>query len=90
MIYHLNNSTIQRRIPIDVSRVLSEASSMSSYQLRKKDKGTKNVVERKDVFGTQQLQEYFKMSKNYNKYGTEQERQIKSYTNKQLRRKNII
>ena len=54
----------------DVSRVLSEASSMSSYQLRKKDKVTKNVVERKDIFDTQKLEESFKMSKNYKKYGT--------------------
>ena len=54
----------------DVSHVLSEASSVRSYQLRKKDKGTKNVVERKDVFDTQQLEDSFKMSKNYKKYGT--------------------
>ena len=54
----------------DVSCVLSEASSVSSYQLKKKDKGTKNVVERKDVFHTQKLEESFKMSKNYKKYGT--------------------
>ena len=54
----------------DVSRVLSEASSVSTYQLRKKDKGTKNVVERKDAFDTQQLEESFKMFKNYKKYGT--------------------
>ena len=48
----------------DVSRVLSEASSVSSYQLKKKDKGTKNVVDRKDVFHTQKLEESFKISKN--------------------------
>ena len=54
----------------DISRVLSEASSLSSYQLKKKDKGTKNVVERKNVFDTQKLEESFKMSKNYKKYGT--------------------
>ena len=54
----------------DVSRVSSEASSVSSYQLKKKDKATKKVVERKDVFHTQQLEESFKMSKNYKKYGT--------------------
>ena len=54
----------------DVSRVLSEASSVSSYQLKRKDKGTKNVVDRKDVFQTQKLEESFKMSKNYKKYGT--------------------
>ena len=54
----------------DISRALSEASSVSSYQLKKKDKGTKNVVERKDVFHTQQLEESFKISKNYKTYGT--------------------
>ena len=54
----------------DVSCALSEASTVSSYQLKKKDKGTKNVVERKDVFHTQQLEESFKMSKNYKTYGT--------------------
>ena len=54
----------------DVSLALSEASSVRSYQLKKKDKGTKNVVERKDVFHTQQLEESFKMSKNYKTYGT--------------------
>ena len=54
----------------DISRPLSEASSMCSYQLRKKDKGTKNVVDRRDVFDAQQLEKYFKMSKNYKKYGT--------------------
>ena len=54
----------------DISRVLSEASSISSYQLRKKDKGTKNVVERKNVFHTQKLEESFKMSKIYKTYGT--------------------
>ena len=55
----------------DVSRALSEASSVSSYQMKKKqDKGTKNVVERNNVFHTQQLEESFKMSKNYKTYGT--------------------
>ena len=54
----------------DISHALSEASSVSSYQLRKKDKGRKNVVDRKDVFDTQQLEESFKMSQNYKKYGT--------------------
>ena len=54
----------------DISHVLSEASSVSSYQLRKKHKGMKNVVERNDVFDTHQLEESFKMSKNYQKYGT--------------------
>ena len=37
---------------------------------KKKHKGTKNVVERKDVFHTQKLEESFKISKNYKKYGT--------------------
>ena len=55
----------------DVSCALSEASSVSSYQMKKKqDKGMKNVVERNDVFHTQQLEESFKMSKNYKTYGT--------------------
>ena len=55
----------------DISHVLSEASSVSSYQMKKKeDKGTKNVVERNDVFDTQKLEESFKMSKNYKTYGT--------------------
>ena len=54
----------------DVSHVLSEASSVHSYQLTKKDKGTKNVLERKDVFDTQKLEESFKISKNYKQYGT--------------------
>ena len=54
----------------DVSHALSEASSVSSYQPKKKNKGTKNVVERKDVFHTQQLEESFKMSKNYKTYAT--------------------
>ena len=55
----------------DVSCVLSEASSVSSYQMKKKeDKGTKNVVERNNVFDTQKLEESFKMSKNYKTYGT--------------------
>ena len=44
--------------------------SVSSYQLKNKGKGTKNVVEIKDDFDTQQLEESFKMSKNYKKYGT--------------------
>ena len=78
VIYDLPNMSIQKSAyedsdshsDSDVSRVLSEASSVRSYQLRKQDKGTKNVVERKDVFDTQQLEESFKMSKNYKKYGT--------------------
>ena len=56
---------------LDVSGVLSQASSVRSYQLRKnEEKGRKNVVERKDVFETQELQESFKISKNYKQYGT--------------------
>ena len=66
---------------------MSEASSVSSYQLKKKDKGTKNVVERKDVFDTQQLEESFKMSKNYKKY-VKSDRVKKS--GKQLKIKDII
>ena len=78
VIYDLPNMSIQKSAyqdsdsdsDSDVSRVSSEASSVSSYQVKKKDKGTKKVVERKDVFHTQQLEESFKMSKNYKKYGT--------------------
>ena len=79
VIYDLPNMLIQKSAyedsdsdtDSDVSCVLSEASSMRSYQLRKKeDKGTKNVVERNDVFDTQQLEESFKISKNYKIYGT--------------------
>ena len=46
----------------DISRDLLEASSVSSYQLRKKDKGTKNIVKRNYVFDTQKLEESFKIS----------------------------
>ena len=78
VIYDLPNMSIQKSAyqdsdsysDSDVSRVSSEASSVTSYQLKKKDKGTKNVVERKDVFHTQKLEDSFKMSKNYKKYGT--------------------
>ena len=79
VIYDLPNMSIQKSAyqdsdsdsDSDVSRVLSEASSVSSYQMKKKeDKGTKNVVKRKDVFDTQKLEESFKMSKNYKTYGT--------------------
>ena len=78
VIYDLPNMSIQKSAyedsdsdsDSDVSGVLSEASSVSSYQLKKKDKSRKNVVERKDVFDTQQLEESFKFSKNYKKYGT--------------------
>ena len=52
---------------------------MSIFQLRKNEKGTKNVVERNGVFDTQQLEEYFRMSKNYKNYG-------KSDTVKKLRK----
>ena len=54
----------------DISRPLSEASSVHSYQLRKKDTAMNNIVRRNDVFDTQQLEEYFKISKIYKKYGT--------------------
>ena len=65
----------------DVSRALSEASSVSSYQMEKKqDKGTKNVVERNNVFHTQQLEESFKMSKNYKTYGTSDRVQKRIWT----------
>ena len=64
----------------EVSGVLSEASSVSSYPFRKKDKGTKNVVERKDVFDTQQLEESFKISKNYKKYGTSDRLKMTNWT----------
>ena len=82
VIYDLPNMSIQKSAyedsdsdsDSDVSHVLSEASSVSSYQLRKKDKGTKNVVERKDIFHTQQLEESFKISKNYKKYGTSEKK----------------
>ena len=78
VIYDLPNMSIQKSAYEDsdsdtdseVSHALSEASSVSTYQLRKKDKGMKNVVERKDAFDTQQLEESFKMFKNYKKYGT--------------------
>ena len=79
VIYDIPNMSIQKSAyqdsdsdsDSDVSRVLSEASSVSSYQMKKKeDKGTKNVVKRKDVFDTQKLEESFKMSKNYKTYGT--------------------
>ena len=41
---------------------------------KKEEKGMKNVVETKNVFDTQQLEESFKMSKNYKKYGTSQKK----------------
>ena len=79
VIYDLPNMSIQKSAyqdsdsdsDSDVSRALSEASSVSTYRMKKKqDKGTKNVVERNNVFHTQQLEESFKMSKNYKTYGT--------------------
>ena len=87
LIFHLHNITIQNTAYVDsdsytdsdLTLVLWEASSMSIFQLRKNDKGTKNVVERNGVFDTQQLEEYFRMSKNYKNYG-------KSDTVKKLRK----
>ena len=79
VIYDLPNMSIQKSAyqdsdsdsDSDVSRALSEASSVSTYRMKKKqDKGTKNVVERNNVFHTQQLEESFNMSKNYKTYGT--------------------
>ena len=76
----------------DISHALSEASSMWSYQLRKKDTAMKNIVWRNDVFHTQQLEESFKISKNYKKYGTSDRVNKKIWHNspKLLRTKNII
>ena len=64
LIFHLHNITILKSGYEDsdsdsdskVWGLLSEASSVSSYPFRKNDKGTKNVVERKDVLDTQQLE----------------------------------
>ena len=53
-----------------MSRVLSEAWTVSSYELRKKETPMKNIVRRNDVFDTQHLQESLKISKNYKNYGT--------------------
>ena len=55
---------------LDVSGVLSEASSVAIYELRKKDTAMKNIVSTNDLFDTQQLEESFKISKNYKNYGT--------------------
>ena len=63
----------------DISRVLWDASSVSSYQLgRQEHRGTKNVVERNDVFDTQQLQSISRCPKNtkITEYLTESKRQI--------------
>ena len=49
---------------LDVSRVLSEASSVTIYELRKKDTAMKNIVSTNDLFDIQQLEESFKISKN--------------------------
>ena len=54
----------------DISRGVSEGSSVCSYQLRKKDTAMKNIVRRNYVVDTQELEESFKISKNYKKYGT--------------------
>ena len=72
----------------DVSCPLSEASSMSSYQLRKKEeKDTKNVVETNNVFDTQRLEESFKMSKNYKKYGTSEKKTNRTRLHKTVENK---
>ena len=78
LILHLHNITIQNSAYVesdsytdsDVSRVLSEPSNVSIYQLRKKDTAMKNIVSINDVFDTQQLEMSFKISKKYKKYGT--------------------
>ena len=78
VIYHLHNITIQKSAyqdsdsdsDSDISRVSSEASSVSSYELRKKETPMNNIVRRNDVFDTQHLQECLKISKNYKNYGT--------------------
>ena len=75
---HLHNITIQKSAyedsdsdsDSDVSCVLSEVSSVSSYLLRKKDTTMKNIVRKNDVFDRQKLEYSFKISKNYKKYGT--------------------
>ena len=83
VIYDLPNMSIQKSAyedsdsdtDSDISCALSEASSVSSYQLRKKEeKATKNVVEKNNGFDTQQLEESFKMCKNYKKYGTSEKK----------------
>ena len=48
----------------------SEASSVRSYQFREKDTAMNNIVRTNDVFDTQQLEEYFNISKNYKNYAT--------------------
>ena len=79
LIFHLHNipyCRVRTRITtvIEIPRYEvfchKHETCMSSYPFRKKDKGTKNVVEKKDVLDTQQLEESFKISKNYKKYGT--------------------
>ena len=63
---------------------LSEASSMSSYELRKKETAMKNIVRRNDVFDTQHLEESLKISKNYKNYGTsDRDKKIKLDKNHQ-------
>ena len=78
VIYDLPNMSIQKSAyqdsdsdrDSDVSRVLSEASSVSSYQLRKKHKAMNNIVRRNDVFHTHQLEESFQISKKYKECAT--------------------
>ena len=101
VIYDLPNMSIQKSAYEDsdsdtdsgVSGVLSQASSMGSYQLRKKEeKGTKNVVERNDVFDTQQLEESFKFPKTTRsmEHLTESKKQIGHNSPKALTRKDIL
>ena len=53
---------------------------MRSYPLRKNDTAMKNIVKRKDVFDTQQLEQSLKISKIYKKYGTSDRVQKKNST----------
>ena len=77
LIFHLHNITIQNSAYLDcdsytdsdVSPVLSEASSMIIFQLTKEEQRYEECNGQKRVFDTQQLEESFKMSKNYKKYG---------------------
>ena len=92
VVYHLQNITRQRRIPtvtlIQTYHVLCEkhqASAVTNWE--RKTKVTKNVVERKDVFDTQQLEESLKMSRKYKKYGKSDK--LKK-SGKQLKIKDII
>ena len=94
VIYDLPNMSIQKSAyqdsdsdsDSDVSRALSVASSVSTYRMKEKqDKGTKNVVERNNVFHTQQLEESFKME-----HLTELKREIGLNSAIPLRIKDII